>query len=163
MPKNVQRDKRKEMFQHLSDAITPKRQKILPKLTGTATCTDVTMTKTDNKENLNMNNNNNNDSDTPKFNLLNMELQKLDDYDTIDDELLANLIYDTDQNNEKPDEKQTQNQMAVTNSNQQINIKTVNNKSSNQYPPMPHMYFPKFYSKHPTTTSQNSKFTMFFF
>ena len=86
----VSEDKRKEMFDSLSSAISPcKKQK-----------KDPTATVSKNPDT---------DETLPE----NFKLVPIDDFDTIDNELLANLIYDTDADHTKTSKKSKQIDMTV--------------------------------------------------
>ena len=88
--------KRKEMFDSLSSALMPSTKK--PK---TSTCT----TSTNNDDQIP------NDMKDVLVNLPNFDIEPLNDFDTIDDSVLANLIYeDTDQINSKTDKQTTGNE-----------------------------------------------------
>ena len=117
-------DKRKEMFTSLSKAITPK------------TPSAVLVEK------------------SPKQDLVtlpeDMQLESLDDWNTIDDEVLSKLIYDmtvqvqSDVQIENQDPKTAPATSTVTAENVQKQVKTQFNTINNttKGPLLPHMYFP---------------------
>ena len=120
--------KRKEMFKSLTEAMetTPKRQRTLP----TATVTKPQDSTHDVKNNI------------PNF-----ELQELDDFDTIDDNALQELMIEFEN---KSDQTTRENQdlnilapqmSAIARQNHQINTQ-VNTFNQMPFPRMPSMYFP---------------------
>ena len=143
--------KKKEMFQSLTNALLPKSSNaiIAPKSNPTATVSkppDIS------------------DILDVKANLPTFNLQPIEDFSTIDDDILANLVYDistendTNQTNDKDDQNKT---VALASTNnvpqvnpQQIAPQTVQTNQSSQYhtqvntfnnPPntrLPQMYFP---------------------
>ena len=137
-------NKRKEMFDSLSNAMTPKFKKIKPKPPASAT-TSVRPLSND-KEQI-QNKETNKRPDVPelqdiKENLPNFDLQQIDSYDTIDDTVLQDLLNDefTEPN------LQVANQNPVPNApnptiNSQVNNFTMPNPSPN-WPRFPQMYFP---------------------
>ena len=89
-----------------------------------------------------------------KLNLPNFDLQPIDDFDTIDEELLANLVYDTNSDDQNQ-QKTTQNVASVltkttqtiasstTTPSHQINTQVINqNIPMLNFPHLPPMYFP---------------------
>ena len=128
--------KRKEMFQSLSNKIQPK-----PKKAKTATVTSSNPPEPNenaiapvNTEMLNMN----------------FDLQPIDDFDTIDDEALAKLVYNlpTDNNNAKTQPTGAMSQFGQQQDlnlpvQPQINTQVITQNVQNQYlPRIPPMYFP---------------------
>ena len=122
--------KRKDMFQTLSTAITPKAKK--PKLTATVTS--------------DTNNNPDNKVDNMDINFPTFELQEIDEFNTIDDTILQDLLTDIpyEQENVNPNANalavNAPTNLAKSNNIQQNTVtNTVNNKQ--RYPPMPQMVF----------------------
>ena len=128
-------NKRKEMFDSLSNVMQPTSKK------------NKTPTATSAKSN-------NDDTQTPdildvKQNLPNFHLDPID-YDTIDDNLLSNLLTDfTDDENSNSNNNNNSNQAMVphpqnttSNPNQQFNTQVINQNMPFAYPNMPTMYFP---------------------
>ena len=120
--------KRKQMFESLSKAILPPKQ---PKPSHTVTETNTELTIENVQQNL------------PQF-----DLQPLEDYDTIDDETLANLIYDNPLENALSD-MTNKNVVAVPDGKSpqiptQINNQVITNNNLPHQPfgRMPTMYFP---------------------
>ena len=122
------------MYGYLSEAITPKQKQckiamapstvsfITASATQTATFAD-----------------RNHDKQNPTFDPGNMDLEE---FNTIDEKTLANLIYDTDLQQNDSNDKENQDALAIpkTPNKQQINLTTFNNT---QMPTLPHMYCPK--------------------
>ena len=127
-------NKRKEMFDSLSNALVKK------------TCTVSKPSDTDSQQ-----------SNEPTIsdvvqNLPNFALQPLDMYDTIDDSILANLIYDSPNNegtdkNKQETEKKSETALQVVPQN--VNVPALPNATNTQvnvknqkFPILPQMYFP---------------------
>ena len=127
-------NKRKDMFQTLSSALTPKAKK--PKIT--ATVTSDTDSKTDSKlDNIDIN--------FPTF-----QLEEMDQFDTLDDAILQDLLsdmpYETENINPNVNALAVQNPInspvnppKTKNIQQNTVTNTVNNQ--NRYPRMPQMVF----------------------
>ena len=129
--------KRKQMFDSLSNAMLPKtkQKKLNPQAVATVTNSDQ------------------NDKQLQDINLNwpNFDLQPIDDFSTIDDEELANLVYDTTSLETEQKENQTTNNTAVTAYKAQnefqlqgLNILQINTQVNtiNTTPCMPYLYFP---------------------
>ena len=133
--------KKKEMFDSLSDAIKPKSPKI-PKIKPSAT-----VTKQDDMPTPNPNFDINFDLPKDLVDLADGTLQEIDDFNTIDDEALAQLMSDHDNantNNNNSFKSDTTNvTVAVTNSKTQVNNINQNAPQTNIQctPKMPYMFF----------------------
>ena len=127
----------REMSETLTNALQPKHHKLPPSST-------VTTEKNDEKDVQNF-----------MSNLPNFDIQEVDDFDTIDDSVLANLIYDTDENSSNNNSNLQQAVATVPNnpvsmpvefqvkSNPTGNQITSNvNTVTNKFPILPQMYFP---------------------
>ena len=129
------------MFDSLSDAIKPKSPKI-PKIKPSAT-----VTKQDDMPTPNPNFDINFDLPKDLVDLADGTLQEIDDFNTIDDEALAQLMSDHDNantNNNNSFKSDTTNvTVALTNSKTQVNNINQNAPQTNIQctPKMPYMFF----------------------
>ena len=123
--------KRKEMYNCLSEAITPKSKKCKFAFAPTNTNSDNSAQKpTETKQKC--------DKQTPDFDLGNLDFEE---FDTIDDQTLANLIYDMEIKQREPKDKENRDELSLAKASnaQQINVTTYN---QGQIPHLHHMYFP---------------------
>ena len=134
--------KRKEMFQYLSDSINP-QQNIKKQKSATISINP------DNKHSDTTLTTQNLDQGTI-LDLPNMQLQEINNFDTIDDDLLANMLYKTEKEN-CDQNKQIQGpttDIVDSGTKNQINFNTVNNNPISlqqnvpNMPKLPPMYFP---------------------
>ena len=140
-------NKKKRMYGYLSEAINPtaKRQKIATATKPTEQKSDV---KTEDKQEQ--------QNSDPTFNILNLDWEPLDHFDTINDQDLAKLLEETEQSNLNTNNSNKENTTELTLQtipqtapntdlgsvqNQEIYFNTVNNNRQ-AMAPLPQMYFP---------------------
>ena len=138
-------NKQKEMFSSLTNAMQPRFKKIKPKSTAPAT---VSIPDNDAKTDVKTDGNKENSlQEVPnikdiKDNLPNFQLQPMEDFETIDDNILRDLL------NDDFNDVTANNAVTVPPQNTQIATPTINNQvntinmPSQNLPKLPIMYFP---------------------
>ena len=126
-------NKHKEMFDSLNKALVPKKAK--------------NPTSTVSKQQLESDKETKKTQDIEKVvqNLPNFDLEPIEDFDTIDDSILATLIYNTsdqNKNNNNSNQKQLEVNPTVPPLPNPGILQTQVNNVSNKFPMTPQMYFP---------------------
>ena len=146
--------KKKEMCDSLSNALLPKRQK----LNQQATCTVSVNPQETNTDSVDRVTENTSDVKYVANNLPSFNIDPIEDFSTIDDTILANILYETDQNvnNNNGNDTQTDTtQVATIPQTMPVPVSTstptkltlnpqftANSVTNNTFPTLPQMYFP---------------------